>query len=104
MVPFSVCLFFAKLVSYTFLFWLPNYVKYSTSLDSSGSAALSTVFDVGGILGGIVAGVAADLTGRSDGVCVGMLFAATPTLFLYQVRRWECASAVLRRYCVDLLF
>ena len=83
--PFSVCLFFAKLVSYTFLFWLPNYIKYSTSLDSSESAVLSSMFDVGGIVGGIVAGVAADFTGRSDVTCVVMLFCATPTLIMYQV-------------------
>ena len=25
-VEFSLCLFFAKLVSYTFLYWLPNYI------------------------------------------------------------------------------
>lgn len=82
--PFSVCLFFAKLVSYTFLFWLPNYIKYSTSLDSSESAVLSIVFDVGGILGGVIAGVAADVTRRSDVTCVVMLFCATPTLIMYQ--------------------
>ena len=26
-IEFSLCLFFAKLVSYTFLFWLPKYIK-----------------------------------------------------------------------------
>ena len=26
-IEFSVCLFFAKLVSYTFLFWLPLYLE-----------------------------------------------------------------------------
>jgi len=26
-VEFSFCLFFAKLVSYTFLFWLPSYIE-----------------------------------------------------------------------------
>ena len=29
-VEFSLCLFFSKLVSYTFLYWLPNYI-HSTS-------------------------------------------------------------------------
>jgi len=28
-IEFSMCLFFAKLVSYTFLYWLPNYIKYT---------------------------------------------------------------------------
>ncbi|XP_026679635.1 glucose-6-phosphate exchanger SLC37A2-like isoform X2 [Diaphorina citri] len=27
---FSFCLFFAKLVNYTFLYWLPGYIKYSS--------------------------------------------------------------------------
>jgi len=26
-IEFSFCLFFAKLVSYTFLYWLPQYIK-----------------------------------------------------------------------------
>ena len=38
-----------------------------------------------GIVGGVVAGVAADLTRRSDLTCVVMLFCATPTLIMYQV-------------------
>lgn len=29
-IEFSLCLFFAKLVSYTFLFWLPNYIQSSS--------------------------------------------------------------------------
>ena len=40
---------------------------------------------MGGIVGGVVAGVAADLTRRSDLTCVVMLFCATPTLIMYQV-------------------
>ena len=33
-VEFSLCLFFAKLVSYTFLFWLPNYISSTSGLDA----------------------------------------------------------------------
>lgn len=29
-IEFSLCLFFAKLVSYTFLFWLPKYIESSS--------------------------------------------------------------------------
>lgn len=29
-VEFSLCLFFSKLVSYTFLYWLPNYIEHSS--------------------------------------------------------------------------
>jgi hypothetical protein len=27
--PFAFCLFFAKLVAYTFLYWLPYYIKHT---------------------------------------------------------------------------
>lgn len=29
-IEFSLCLFFSKLVSYTFLYWLPNYIEHSS--------------------------------------------------------------------------
>ncbi|KAJ6342014.1 hypothetical protein OIU78_010037 [Salix suchowensis] len=49
--PFALCLFFAKLVAYTFLYWLPFYISH-TAIDgkylSDGTAGnLSTLFDVG---------------------------------------------------------
>lgn len=31
-VEFSLCLFFSKLVSYTFLYWLPLYIQSSSKL------------------------------------------------------------------------
>ena len=76
MIEFSIALFFAKLVSYAFLFWLPYYIKntrkllhvpmvllpyvyivpYSIGigghcLDTFEASALSTTFDVGGMIG-----------------------------------------------------
>ena len=79
-ITYSLSLFFCKLVAYTFLFWLPNYINTSkrmnhvtpsfefnilTSLtvfvfvfcaaefetDASTSAYLSSFFDIGGIFG-----------------------------------------------------
>ncbi|XP_045466212.1 glucose-6-phosphate exchanger SLC37A2 isoform X3 [Harmonia axyridis] len=83
-IEFSLCLFFAKLVSYTFLYWLPLYVNSSTTLGVSASADLSTLFDVGGMMGGIAAGVLSDNTGMSATVCTGMLTIAAPFMLLYQ--------------------
>ena len=54
-VEFSLCLFFAKLVSYTFLYWLPNYIHEKDHVDAEKAAVLSTIFDLGGIVGGVVA-------------------------------------------------
>lgn len=84
-IEFSLCLFFAKLVSYTFLYWLPLYIKSSTTLSATLSADLSTVFDVGGIAGGIAAGVISDYSGMSATTCAAMLSIAVPVLFVYNL-------------------
>ncbi|XP_022230114.1 glucose-6-phosphate exchanger SLC37A2 isoform X3 [Drosophila obscura] len=83
-VEFSLCLFFTKLVSYTFMYWLPLYIQSSSTLSPTLSADLSTLFDVGGIFGAIAAGYISDLTGMSATICTGMLFIASPILLLYQ--------------------
>ncbi|XP_034102575.1 glucose-6-phosphate exchanger SLC37A2 isoform X1 [Drosophila sulfurigaster albostrigata] len=83
-VEFSLCLFFTKLVSYTFMYWLPLYIQSSSTLGPELSADLSTLFDVGGILGAIAAGYVSDLTGMSATVCTVMLFFASPILLMYQ--------------------
>ncbi|XP_030382308.1 glucose-6-phosphate exchanger SLC37A2 isoform X2 [Scaptodrosophila lebanonensis] len=81
---FSLCLFFTKLVSYTFMYWLPLYIQSSSTLGPQLSADLSTLFDVGGIIGAIAAGYVSDLTGMSATICTVMLFIASPILFAYQ--------------------
>lgn len=64
-IEFSLCLFFAKLVSYTFLFWLPYYLSNSSfAMSPHQSGDYSTIFDAGGIIGGIVAGIVSDRTGK----------------------------------------
>ncbi|XP_037912706.1 glucose-6-phosphate exchanger SLC37A2 isoform X1 [Hermetia illucens] len=82
-IEFSLCLFFSKLVSYTFLYWLPLYIQSSTTLGATYSADLSTIFDVGGIVGAITAGVISDYTHMSATTCASMLFLAAPMLLLY---------------------
>ncbi|XP_034234377.1 glucose-6-phosphate exchanger SLC37A2 isoform X2 [Thrips palmi] len=83
-IEFSMSLFFSKLVSYTFLYWLPKYIKTATSLSPRQSADLSTLFDVGGIIGGIMAGVISDYSGMSATTCSGMFILTVPMLFMYQ--------------------
>ncbi|XP_076256411.1 major facilitator superfamily transporter 16 isoform X2 [Rhynchophorus ferrugineus] len=83
-IEFSLCLFFSKLVSYTFLYWLPLFVNASTTIGAEYSADLSTLFDVGGIAGAIIAGVLSDKTEMPASTCVGMLFLAGPMIFVYQ--------------------
>ncbi|CAN0902537.1 Putative glycerol-3-phosphate transporter 1 [Linum grandiflorum] len=62
--PFALCLFFAKLVAYTFLYWLPFYISHTAIdgkyLSTETAGNLSTLFDVGGVVGGILAGHISD--------------------------------------------
>ncbi|XP_068238216.1 glucose-6-phosphate exchanger SLC37A2-like isoform X2 [Palaemon carinicauda] len=84
-VEFSLCLFFAKLVSYTFIYWLPNYIKKSTTYSPEESGNLSTLFDVGGIIGAIAAGLLRDYTGMPACTCAVMLITAVPMMFVYNL-------------------
>lgn len=51
---------------------------FTATLGAKYSADLSTLFDVGGIVGAIAAGVISDTSGMSATTCVGMLFVAAP--------------------------
>lgn len=82
-VEFSLCLLFAKLVSYTFLYWLPLYIVNVAHFGAKEAGDLSTLFDVGGILGGIFAGLISDYSGGRATTCCVMLVVAAPMLFLY---------------------
>ena len=89
-VEFSLCLFFSKLVSYTFLYWLPNYIHTESHVDAEESAVLSTIFDLGGIIGGTIAGIASDKTARPATTCLVMLLIAIPSMFVYEktAKKW----------------
>ncbi|NWU30862.1 G6PT2 protein, partial [Dyaphorophyia castanea] len=77
-VEFSLCLLFAKLVSYTFLFWLPLYITNVEHLDAKRAGDLSTLFDVGGIFGLI-----SDRLEKRASTCGMMLLLAAPTLYMF---------------------
>ncbi|XP_004714240.1 glucose-6-phosphate exchanger SLC37A2 isoform X1 [Echinops telfairi] len=82
-IEFSLCLLFAKLVSYTFLYWLPLYIVNVAHFNAKQAGDLSTLFDVGGIIGGIVAGLISDYTNGRATTCCSMLILAAPMMFLY---------------------
>eukprot|EP00111_Clytia_hemisphaerica_P020056 TCONS_00059132-protein len=87
-IEYSLCLFFAKLVSYTFLFWLPLYITNITiggvQYDDAKAADWAILFDVGGALGGITAGFLVDRTKAPGIINVSMLVLAAPCLFLFK--------------------
>lgn len=95
-VEFSMCLLFAKLVSYTFLFWLPLYMASVGHMDARHAGDLSTLFDVGGIIGGVLAGVISDKSRKRATTCGLMLLFAAPTLYFFSaVSKTGPASTVL---------
>jgi len=53
---------------------------------------LSTLFDVGGIFGGIAAGIFSDMFGKSACTCAVMLFLAIPSV-----------SAIPNSFCPNIL-
>lgn len=87
--PFAFCLFFTKLVAYTFLYWLPFYIRHTEIeghyLSEATAGNLSTVFDVGGTVGGILAGHLSDKLHARAMVAAAFTYASLPALLLYRV-------------------
>ncbi|KJE94443.1 glycerol 3-phosphate permease [Capsaspora owczarzaki ATCC 30864] len=86
---YSASLFFCKLVSYTFMFWLPYYLSNTPvdgeKLDSSYSGYLSTLFDVGGIIGGVLIGLFSDMFDKPAILSTVFLYVAIPIMYVYRV-------------------
>ncbi|GAB2249952.1 hypothetical protein Droror1_Dr00013311 [Drosera rotundifolia] len=85
---YAFSLFFAKLVAYTFLYWLPFYISYTEIggeyLSSETSGNLSTLFDIGGVLGGILAGYISDQLNARAITAASFAYLSIPALFLYR--------------------
>ncbi|KAK8947531.1 putative glycerol-3-phosphate transporter 1 [Platanthera guangdongensis] len=85
--PFAFCLFFSKLVAYTFLYWLPFYISHKAIggeyLSDSTAGMLSSLFDVGGVFGGILAGHVSDHLDARAITAASFMYCAIPALFLY---------------------
>lgn len=85
---YALCLFFAKLVAYTFLYWLPFYISYTEIggqyLSSETAGNLSTLFDVGGVIGGIFAGYASDKLDARAITAASFTYFTIPALYLYR--------------------
>ncbi|KAF8693018.1 hypothetical protein HU200_039390 [Digitaria exilis] len=86
-VIFALCLFFAKLVAYTFLYWLPFYLSQTDiggeHMSAASAGYLSVLFDVGGIVGGILAGFISDQLNARATTAAVFMYLAIPSLFLF---------------------
>ncbi|CAL9208085.1 unnamed protein product [Musa acuminata subsp. burmannicoides] len=87
--PFALCLFFSKLVAYTFLYWLPFYISHTAIdgkyLSDSTAGTLSSLFDVGGVVGGILAGHISDRLDARALTAASFMYCAIPALFFYRI-------------------
>ncbi|GFR46862.1 hypothetical protein Agub_g8503, partial [Astrephomene gubernaculifera] len=85
---FALCLFFSKLIAYTFLYWLPYYIKSTPiegrKLSAKEAGDLSVLFDVGGVAGGVLAGHLSDKSGASASVATLFTLLSVPCLYLYR--------------------
>ncbi len=87
-VNFSLSLFFSKLIAYTFLYWLPYYLRAcpigGKRLTARTAGNLSILFDLGGVVGGAAAGWLSDRTRASALVSLSSLAACIPGLLAYR--------------------
>lgn len=87
--PFAFCLFFSKLVAYTFLYWLPFYIRHTAvggvHLSHKTAGILSTVFDIGGVIGGILAGSISDALEARAVTSLAFLLLSIPALISYRI-------------------
>lgn len=87
--PFALCLFFSKLVAYTFLYWLPFYISHTAIdgeyLSNKTAGNLSTLFDLGGVVGGVLAGHISDRLDARAITAASFTYCSIPALFLYRI-------------------
>lgn len=103
---FAFCLFFSKLIAYTFLYWLPYYIKSTPiegrKLDAKEAGDLSVLFDVGGVAGG---GKGRGGRGRGGPTCLeigGVCRVVTCVQVMYMYTwafRHQCGCLRLTRTC-----
>ncbi|KAH7688400.1 Sugar phosphate transporter protein [Dioscorea alata] len=86
---FALCLFFSKLVAFTFLYWLPFYLRHTAvageHLSQKSAGMLSTIFDLGGVLGGISAGFLSDSIDARAVTSILFLVCSIPVLIIYRI-------------------
>ena len=86
-IPFSIALFFSKFVAYTFLFWLPYYIASicinGRELSAEQAGDFSILFDIGGIVGGAIAGILYDVSHTGAVISVVYGLCSIPLLLIY---------------------
>uniref|UniRef100_A0A914LM58 Major facilitator superfamily (MFS) profile domain-containing protein n=3 Tax=Meloidogyne incognita group TaxID=654580 RepID=A0A914LM58_MELIC len=81
--PYCLCNACLKFVNYAFFFWLPFYLTFKYRWNEAEANQLSIWYDIGGIFGSILGGMASDRLKHRSPVLVSMLICSVPLLFLY---------------------
>ncbi|XP_077981346.1 sugar phosphate exchanger 3-like [Glandiceps talaboti] len=74
-----------KLVNYSFFFWLPFYLNKKFNWPEKVADEISIFYDVGGIIGGTIAGVISDRMRTRSPVLITMLVLSLGALYGYSV-------------------
>ncbi|CAG2196428.1 SLC37A3 [Mytilus edulis] len=72
-----------KFVNYSFFFWLPFYLHGAFGWKETVADDISIWYDVGGIIGGTIAGFISDRFRKRSLIVIPMLVLAIPALFIY---------------------
>ncbi|XP_076339281.1 sugar phosphate exchanger 3-like isoform X3 [Tachypleus tridentatus] len=99
-IPYSLSYACLKMVNYSFFFWLPYYLQSKYGWSEAEADRLSVWYDVGGIVGGVVIGLASDKLGVRSPVMGIMLLFSPVSLLIYRASGPDkLINAVLMSIC-----
>lgn len=82
-ISYSLAYACLKMVNYSFFLWLPFYLHDNFGWDESKADALSTWYDLGGIIAAVLAGIASDHFPSRTPLVVVMLLMSMGAIFAY---------------------
>lgn len=82
-IPYALAYAALKLVNYSFFFWLPLYLYENYNWSNEFADQVSSYYDFGGIVGGILLGTLTDFMWARSPATIGSLLISVPCLYLY---------------------
>lgn len=82
-IVFSLCYMALKSTNYAYFFWLPDYLQVTLHEDSGVANLSSLYYDIGGIMGGFIAGMLTDCVARRSPIVVGQIGLAVPLILVF---------------------
>jgi len=101
-IAYAISYAFLKFVNYSLFFWLPYFLQNVLKYDENFANTMSTLYDVGGVIGGFAGGLISDYLRNSRAlVAVPMLWISVLTLLLYNL--YGGVNAVLNGFIMILI-